>query len=106
MRTGYLSFAIVTAMFAANLPAAADDIGHWRGLAALVVTDQKTVKVDGADHVASLSEQDGAIHNADGKSFLDKARYQVVSVVDTGVIRGGYKTFTKPMDRKYLRNTR
>jgi hypothetical protein len=96
VRTGYLSFAIGTFMLAANLPAAADDTGHWRGLAALVVIDQKTVKVDGlADHVASLSEQDGAIHNADGKSFLDKARYQVVSVVDTGVIRGGYKTFTE-----------
>ena len=34
MRTGYLSFAIVTLMLAANLPAAADDSGHWRGLAA------------------------------------------------------------------------
>jgi hypothetical protein len=73
-----------------------DESGHWRGLAALVVTDQKTAKVDdGSDHVASVSEQDGAIHNADGKPFLDKARYQVVSVVDTRVIRGGYKTFTK-----------
>jgi hypothetical protein len=96
MRTGYLSFAIVTLMLAANLPAAADDSGHWRGLAALVVTDQKTVKVDdGTDHVVIVSEQDGAIQNADGNSFLDKARYQVVSVVDTGVIRGGYKTFTE-----------
>jgi hypothetical protein len=65
-------------------------------LAALVVTDQKTVKVDdGTDHVVIVSEQDGAIQNADGNSFLDKARYQVVSVVDTGVIRGGYKTFTE-----------
>ena len=45
--------------------------------------------------MASVSEQDGDIHNADGKPFLDKARYQVVSVVDTGVIRGGYKTFTE-----------
>jgi hypothetical protein len=96
MRTTYLSFAIVTLTLAANLPAAADDSGHWRGLVALVVTDQKTVKVDdGTDHVVSVNEQDGAIHNADGKSFLDKARYQVVSVVDTGVIRGGYKTFTE-----------
>jgi hypothetical protein len=96
MRTGYLSFAIVTLMLAANLPAAADDSGRWRGLAALVVTDQKTVKVDdGTDHVVIVSEQDGAIQNADGNSFLDKARYQVVSVVDTGVIRGGYKTFTE-----------
>ena len=96
MRTGYLSFAIGTFMLAAILPAAADESGHWRGLAALVVTDQKAFKVDdGTDHMVSVSEQDGAIHNADGKSFLDKARYQVVSVVDPGVIRGGYKTFTE-----------
>ena len=96
MRTGYLSFAIGTFMLAAILPAVADESGHWRGLAALVVTDQKTAKVDdGTDHVVILSEQDGAIHNADGKSFLDKARYQVVSVLDTGGIRGGYKTFTE-----------
>ena len=96
MRTGYVSFAIVTLMLAANLPASADDSGHWRGLAALVVTDQKTAKIDDrADHVASISEQDGAIHNADGKSFLDKARYQVVSMFDAGVFGGGYKTFTE-----------
>jgi len=96
MRTGYLALAIATLMTTTTLPAVADDSGHWRGLAALVVTDQKTAKVDdGSDHVALISEQDGAIHNADGKSFLDKARYQVVSVVDTGVIRGGYKTFTE-----------
>jgi hypothetical protein len=96
MRTGYVSFAIVTLVLTASLPAAADESGHWRGLAALVVTDQLAAKVDdGTNHVASISEQDGAIHNADGKSFLDKARYQVVSVVDTGVIRGGYKTFTE-----------
>ena len=99
MRTGYFSsLAALTLVLATanSLPAAADDSGHWRGLAALVVTDQKTVKIDDrADHVVSLSEQDGAIHNADGKPFLDKARYQVVSVVDTGAIRGGYKTFTE-----------
>ena len=107
MRTGYLSFAIVTLMLAANLPAAADDSGHWRGLAALVVTDQKTVKVDdGTDHVVIVSEQDGAIQNADGNSFLDKARYQVVSVVDTGVIRGGYRPLLKPTGRKCLPSTR
>ena len=96
MRTGYVSFALVTLMLAATLPAAADDSGHWRGLAALVVTDQKTAKIDDrADHVASISEQDGAIHNADGKSFLDKARYQVVSMFDSVGIPGGYKTFTE-----------
>ena len=96
MRTAYLSFAVVTLMLAANLPAAADEAGHWRGLAALVVTDQKAVNVDdGTDHVVIFSELDGAIHNADGKSFLDRARDQVVSMLDTGGIRGGYKTFTE-----------
>ena len=96
MRTGYVSSAIVTLMLTANLPAAADDAGHWRGLAALVATDQKIVNVDdGTDHVVILSELDGAIHNADGKSFLDRARDQVVSMFDTGGIRGGYGTFTE-----------
>ena len=110
MHTGYLSsWAALTLMLATanSLPAAADDSGHWRGLAALVVTDQKTVKVDdGTDHVVIVSEQDGAIQNADGNSFLDKARYQVVSVVDTGVIRGGYKTFTEAAGRECLPRTR
>jgi hypothetical protein len=37
---------------------------RWRGLASLVVADQKTVKVIGpADHVVSLSEYDGAIRS-------------------------------------------
>ena len=90
----------------ATLPAAADDSGHWRGLAALVVTDQKTAKVDdGTDHVASISEQDGGIHNADGAPFLDKARYQVVSVVDTGVIRVAIRFLSKPTGLKCLPNT-
>ena len=67
MRSGYVSFAIVSLVLAACLPAAADEFGHWRGLAALVVTDQLAAKVDdGTNHVASISEQDGAIHNADG----------------------------------------
>jgi hypothetical protein len=84
-----------------------DESGHWRGLAALVVTDQKTAKVDdGSDHVASVSEQDGAIHNADGKPFLDKARYQVVSVVDTGVIVVAIRLLPKPTGRKCLPSTR
>ena len=38
---------------------------------------------------------DGAIHNADGKPFLDKARYQVVTLSDSAVGRRGYKTFTE-----------
>jgi hypothetical protein len=48
-----------------------------------------------------VSEQDGAIHNANGKSFLDKARYQVVSVVDTGLIGVATRPLPKPTGPKY-----
>ena len=97
MRTAYLSFAIVTLMLGANLPAAAEDSGHWHGLSVLVATDKKVAKVDDrADHTLYLTEYDGAVYNGDGKPFLDKARYQVVALVDTAVTpRGGYKTFTE-----------
>ena len=99
MRTGYLSSwaaSILMAATANSLPASAEESGHWHGLSVLVVTDQKMAKVeDRANHMVYVTEFDGAVYNADGKPFLDKARYQVVSVVDTGVIRGGYKTFTE-----------
>jgi hypothetical protein len=92
MRTGYLSsWAALTLMLATanSLPVAAEESGHWHGLSVLVITDKKVAKVeDRADHY------DGAVYNGDGKPFLDKARYQVVALVDVGVTRGGYKTFT------------
>ena len=98
MRTGYLScWAALTLMLAAanSLPAAAEESGHWHGLGVLVITDQKVAKLeDRANHMISVTEYDGAVHNADGKPFLDKARYQVVGLADVGVTRGGYKTFT------------
>jgi hypothetical protein len=99
MRSEYLSpWAALTLILAtANNPAAvAEESGHWHGLSVLVVTDQKMAKVeDRANHMVYVSEFDGAVYNADGKSFLDKARYQVVALVDLGVTAGGYKTFTE-----------
>ena len=97
MRTAYLSFAIVTVMLAATnpLPAAAEDSGHWHGLSVLVATDKKVVKLeDQPNHTVYVTEYDGAVYNGDGKPFLDRARYQVVALVDTAASRGGYKFFT------------
>ena len=42
-----------------------------------------------------VNDEDGAIHNADGKPFLDKARYQVLALTDSTVGTRGYKTFTE-----------
>jgi hypothetical protein len=98
MRTGYLSsWAALTLVLATanSLPVAAEESGHWHGLSVLVATDKKVAKVeDRADHMIYVTEYDGAVYNGDGKPFLDKARYQVVALVDTAVSRGGYKTFT------------
>src|SRR5215510_11276274 len=97
MRIGFiLSCAAMTIIVGAanNLPAQAQESGHWHGLGVLVVTDRKAVNVeDRANHTVSMSEYDGAVYNGDLKSFLDKARYQVVSLIDVGT-RGGYKIFT------------
>ena len=98
MRTGCISFwTILTLALATtdSLPAAAEDSGHWHGLSVLVATDKKVAKLeDRADHMVYVTEYDGAVYNGDGKPFLDKARYQVVSFGDTAVSRGGYKFFT------------
>jgi hypothetical protein len=48
-----------------------------------------------ANHTVSVTEYDGAVFNADGKPFLDKARYQVVDLTDAGASSGGYNTFTE-----------
>jgi hypothetical protein len=99
MRTGYLSSwaaSILMLATANSVPTAAEESGHWHGLSVLVVTDQKMAKVeDRANHMVYVTEFDGAVYNADGKPFLDKARYQVVVLVDVGVTAGGYKTFTE-----------
>jgi hypothetical protein len=94
MRSGYLL--VTAALLTLSSPAAAQQSGHWHGVAALVSVDQKTVKLeDQPNHVVNVNEEDGAIHNADGKPFLDKARYQVLALTDSAVGGRGYKTFTE-----------
>ena len=93
MRIGSLAFVALLTM---SFPAAAQETGHWHGLAALVSTDQKIFKLDDqSNHVVIVNDEDGAIHNADGKPFLDKARYQVLALTDSAVGTRGYKTFTE-----------
>jgi hypothetical protein len=84
-------------MFAAGgrLLAVAEETGQWHGKGVLVVVEKTSMKVeDRANHTVAATEYDGAVYNEDGKSFLDKARYQVVALNDAGVLRVGYKTFT------------
>jgi len=98
MHTGiFSSFVALTLVLATanSLPAAAEDSGHWHGLSVLVATDKKVVKLeDQPNHMVYVTEYDGAVYNGDGKPFLDRARYQVVSYDDTAVTRAGYKNFT------------
>jgi hypothetical protein len=87
---------LALAVPAATVPAVAEETGQWFGRAVLVTLSSKTVKLeDRADHAVSVTEYDGAVFNADGKPFLDKARYQVVNLTDAGTSGGGYKTFTE-----------
>lgn len=90
------SMALTIVLGSLGAPAWAGEKGQWRGLAVLVDTSVKAVKVaDQKDHSVSVTESDGLIFNNAGGSFLDKARYQVVHLSDSGgMIRGGYKTFT------------
>jgi hypothetical protein len=68
----------------------------WFGKGVLVAVSEKTVKTeDRPDHTLSIFDCDGAVINAAGKPFLDKARYQIVGLVDSGVSGHGYKTFTE-----------
>jgi hypothetical protein len=80
----------------ATVPAATEQAGQWFGRAVPVTLSSKSVKLENqADHMVSVTEYDGAVFNADGKPFLDKARYQVVDPTDSGTSSGGYKTFTE-----------
>ena len=90
------AFALVVALGVSSSAANAEESGHWKGRGVLVVTNAPTVKVlDSSDHQVSLTEMDGAIFNEGGQSFLPTARYQVVSLNDSGgMVSGGYKTFT------------
>ncbi len=87
--------ALTGLLLALAAPAAAEESGQWHAKGVLVILEKHTVKVeDRANHTVTLLDWDGAVFNSDGKPFLDKARYQVVSVTDVGVSSGGYKTFT------------
>ena len=102
MQHGYRSSQVLSGpVFALMLavgggpPAAAEEAGQWHGKGILVVVEKTSMKVeDRANHTVAATEYDGAIYNNDGNPFLDKARYQVVALNDSGVTRGGYKTFT------------
>ena len=87
---------LALAVPAAAVPVVAEEAGQWFGRAVLVTLSSKSVKLeDRADHTVSVTEFDGAVLNADGKPFLDKARYQVVDLTDAGTSSGGHKTFTE-----------
>jgi hypothetical protein len=87
---------LALAVPAAAVPAVAEESGQWFGRAVLVTLSSKSVKLeDRSDHTVSVTEFDGAVFNADGKPFLDKARYQVVDLTDAGTSSGGHKTFTE-----------
>jgi hypothetical protein len=75
-------------------PAFAEE-GDWHGKSVLVNVDRTSKQLaDRANHAVAIYEWDGAVYNSDNQAFLDKAQYQVVGLVDTGVQAGGYKTFT------------
>ena len=78
-------------------PLSAAETNKWFGKGVLVeVGGGKTVATeDQLDHKLMILDCDGAVVNADGKPFLDKARYQIVGIVDTAVGGHGYKTFTE-----------
>ena len=87
---------LALAVPATAVPVVAEEAGQWFGRAVLVTLSSKSVKLEHrADHTVSVTEYDGAVFNADGKPFLDKARYQVVDQTDAGTSSGGYKTFTE-----------
>lgn len=76
--------------------AEAGEKGRFKGHAALVVTKNETIKVkEQPEHVIYQMQEDGVMFNDAGSGLLDKARYQVIYMSDTGgMVSGGYKTFT------------
>jgi hypothetical protein len=92
--TGIALAAVLSVPWSAT--ASAEESGHWKGKAVLVITSAPTVKVaDTADHTVSLTQFDGVVFSEGEKPFLDNARYQAVDLFDSGgMVSGGYKTFT------------
>jgi hypothetical protein len=79
-----------------GIGAKAAETNKWHGSGVIVIIDSKAINLEGrANHKVSIANLDGAIYNAAGNSFLDKARYQVAVMQDGGVSGGGYKTFTE-----------
>jgi hypothetical protein len=86
----------VLLLIAGSATAVAEESGQWFGRGVLVAVSSKSAKAeDRPDHNLSVAEYDGAVFNADGKPFLDKARYQIIDFTDSGVSAIGYKTFTE-----------
>ena len=68
MRSRYLL--MTAALLTLSLPAAAQETGHYHGLGVLVSTEKTVVKLDDQpNHVVAVIDEDGAIHNVDGKPF-------------------------------------
>lgn len=98
---GLASSPVLAEQATSSAPSAAKRValesGEWHGKGVIVVVDKSAVKLDdSAGHAVTLSQYDGVVSNADGNAFLDKARYQVVTLLDTATSGGGYKTFTDP----------
>jgi hypothetical protein len=91
----YVAAALAIATFSS--PLAAAEANKWFGKGVLVeVGGGKTATTeDQPNHKVMILDCDGAVVNADGGSFLDKARYQIVGIVDTAAGGYGYKTFTE-----------
>jgi hypothetical protein len=87
--------ALLLVCLGATPPASAAEKGKLNTRAVLVTTKQVASSIeDKKDHSVLYLEQDGMIFNAAGP-FLDKARYQLVYLSDSsGLVAGGYKTFT------------
>jgi hypothetical protein len=97
-----LKILCVAALMSVILPpvAWAGEKGKWRAHGALVAVNSKTVAIaDQKDHFAYFGEFDGVVFTDGQGTFLQNARYQLVSIIDSaaGVVpggEGGYKTFT------------
>src|SRR3954466_22904 len=73
-----------------SITATAEESDQWFGRGVLVAVSSKVAKAgDRPDHSLSVAEYDGAVFNADGKPFLDKARYQIRLLSGFGVVRIG-----------------
>ena len=95
-----MKLAILTTLVALSFSLAAPagwagEKGTWRGLAALATTSYTETAIADVDgHVVYHGTMEGVVFNDEGKSFLDKARYEVVFYGDSSGWDGGYKTFT------------